>query len=110
MGVSIELRIGNFNKIVEELTNKIGKNDIEMLEKILLQFGERIDDNYLLLNNEYWDEFNSYYGIAELIDRYYGIKNSFDVFLYNMKEANANWNVYDASRELGIDLPDSDEY
>lgn|SRR5690606_3743901 len=108
MGISIEVRVGDFNEIKTELISRFKIEDEVFLEKILLQFGEKIGDKYVLLNNEFWDEFNSYYGISTFIDRYYSVEDSFDIFL-RMKEVNANWNVYDAADELGVELPEEEE-
>ncbi|MED3832970.1 hypothetical protein [Peribacillus frigoritolerans] len=109
MGTYVELKKGDYETIKSELVKRYSIEDADFLEKILLQFGEKIGDQYVLLNNEYWEDNNSYYGVATFIDRYYGVEDSFDIFLRQMKEANANWNVYEAADELGVELPDEED-
>jgi hypothetical protein len=109
MGRYVELKKGNYEKIKSELVSRFNIEDIAFLEKVLLAFGEKIDDQYLLLNNEYWEEFNSYYGLSNFIDSYFGIEDSFDVFLEEMTDATANCGVHEVADELGVELPERDE-
>ena len=44
------------------------------LENILLAFGEKCGNRYYLLNNEVWDEYNSFYGSIEVIEEYFNIE------------------------------------
>ena len=75
-------------------------------EKILISFGEKIDDTYLLLQNEAWEDYNSYYSVAEFIDRYFGIEDSFSVICGSMREATCNVSVSEVEYELKIELPE----
>jgi hypothetical protein len=109
MGIYVDVQKGNYETIKSELNKKFSIEDTDFLEKILLQFGEKIGDQYVLLNNEYWEDNNSYYGVSRFIDRYFGVEDSFDIFLRHMTEVNANWNVYEAAEELGVELPEDDE-
>jgi hypothetical protein len=109
MGMSIELKVGDYEDIRNDLIER-GVTDDKFIDKILLQFGFKSQDNYFLLNNEYWHEYNSYYNISEFIDRHYGVSNSFDAFLNNMRDANANWDVYEAANQLGVELPEHPDY
>lgn len=108
MGISVEMNVGNYETIRSALI-EMGVPDEPFLDEILQLFGQKSGDSFSLLNNEYYEEYNSYYGVAEFIDRYYGVEDSFIAFLRNMKEANCNINVYDAAEALGVKLPESEE-
>lgn len=107
MGATIELKTGDYNTIKNQLIDEFNITEVDLLEKILLSFGDKIDNTYILLNNEYDEESNSYYGVSEFIDKYFKA-DSFDVFLRNMTEGTANVNAYDVADNLGVELPDDD--
>jgi hypothetical protein len=107
MGMSVDVHSYDYEKLVEKL-QKIGASDKALLEKILAKFGERIGDRYILVNNEYWDEYNSYYNLPNLIDSAFGIKDSFDIFLNgedcDRRDVNFNASDCEVAEELGIEL------
>lgn len=108
MGRAVELKVGNYDTVLNKLVDKFEIEDVEFLEKVLLSFGEKLGDSYVLLHNEYYEEFNSYFNVAEFIDRYYDV-DSFNVFLDNMTEGVSNMNTYDVADNLGVELPEYDQ-
>ncbi|MGG2024165.1 hypothetical protein AB1282_00445 [Gottfriedia sp. S16(2024)] len=108
MGRSVDMNVGDYGKIREELVT-VGVKDEPFLDEILLAFGHKSGSDYFLLNNEYWEDYNSYYNVSTFIDRYYGVKDSFYAFLRNMTEATANMCIYEAAAELGVELPESED-
>ena len=57
MSRSVTIEKCNFDKLVNDLMEKYKKiNNKKMLCKILLSFGEKIGDQYIILNNEYYIE------------------------------------------------------
>jgi hypothetical protein len=103
MSRSIEMNKGNINEIVEKLMSEHKEIDSkDMLIKILGSFGEIIGDTYIILNNEHWEEYNSYYNVSSFIDMYFGCKDSFDVICYSMKEAVCNMNKHEVADLLGL--------
>lgn len=108
MGRSVELKVGNYDTILNQLVESFKIEDVEFLEKVLLSFGEKLGDSYVLLHNEYYEEFNSYFNVSEFIDRYYNV-DSFRVFLDNMSEGVSNMNAYEVADSLGVELPEYDQ-
>ena len=110
MSVDVDLHKVKYAKYLNELMKLEEVNDKETLEKILLKFGEKIGDYYILLNNEYYNDYNSYYNLFSLIDFYFKIddtypnKSSHEVFLNLCEEMVANRNRYDVAYELGIEV------
>lgn len=109
MGINIDLNKGSFSLLVSEIMKDKKINDKEMLEKILLEFGEKIEDNYIILNNEYYQDGNCYYKCSEFIDRYFETEDSFDAFIKILKEINCYKEISKAEENLGIELKEKDE-
>jgi len=103
MGVYVDLYKFEYDKLVDELLKYDKIENKEMLERILKGFGEKCGDYYFLLNNEYYDEYNSYYEVANLINEYFGVEDSFNVFLKLGDRANCNKHRYTVAEELGIE-------
>jgi hypothetical protein len=105
IGASVELQIGNYEKIKNDLAKVIENGDALFLEKILFKFGKKINDSYLLFLNENAGEYNSYYNVSGFIDRYYGIEDSHDVFFEHMESLQMNHSIVDVEEEFDIELP-----
>lgn len=110
MGVYIDLYKIKYDEFVNELMKIDEINDKEMLEKILLAFGEKIGDYYILLNNEYYQEYNSYYGLTDFIDSYFNLPDDYNkrdshrVILDLKEEVNCNRNRYEVEDELDVKI------
>jgi hypothetical protein len=48
-----------------------------LVEKILLAGGEHIGDRYLILNNEYWDGYDSYYNVPSVLEEVFKVEDVF---------------------------------
>ena len=106
MGTSVELNKCNYSELLNALVTKFNIEDIATLEKALGEFGEKAGDQYFILNNEYYEEFNAYYSLGGFIDRYFGVEDSFSVICGLTKEANCNVNEDDVAEILGVELPE----
>lgn len=110
MGVYVDLYKIKYDELINELMKIEEIDDKDMLEKILLAFGEKIGDYYILLCNEYYEEYNSYYGLTDFIDTYFNLPNDYskkgshDVILDLNEEINCNQNKYDVVGKLDLEL------
>lgn len=102
MGMYIELEKCNFKTLVDKLMEDPKIDDREMLEKILKGFGEVIGDTYLLLDNEFYEEYNSYYELERLLESYFRV-DCFDIIMKECREVNANQSASDVAELLGIE-------
>ena len=105
MGVSIDLKIYDKNKLLKELSDW-GATDAELTIKILEKCGHFFGENYVLLNNEYTGDYSPYYNVATLFDSAFDKEDSFDIFLHAPTVA-YGINYVDAEEvadELGITL------
>lgn len=106
MSSDVELHKYNWDELLASLGN-IGITNTQLLERVLLAFGDRCGDCYYLLNNEFWDEYDSYYEIASLIDSLFDIdedNNSFNVFLEIGERLEMCKSRYDVSDELELEI------
>ncbi len=80
MSINVEVLIYDYKELVDALID-YGAKDRELLELILCEFGERIGDEYIILNNEYADHVapggDPYFNIGGVIDRVFGLEDSF---------------------------------
>lgn len=105
MGCSIDMKKYNFDDLVNSLMGMEEVDDKEMLEEILVVFGERFDEYYILLNNQYYDDYNSYFNLAKFIDKYFDVEGgSFDILLDCGETVDCNISIYEAEELLGVRL------
>jgi len=103
MGIHAEVEKGDWETIISKLMG-MGISDRETLEKILLGFGEHIGEYYIILNNEFYEDFNSYYGVSVLLDKHFGLEDTFDVFLHECTVMVCNSNEMEVADNLGLDI------
>lgn len=107
MSVNIKLYRYNWDRLILDLQG-LGITDAELLEDILLKFGEKCGNRYYLLNNEYYEDYNSYYNAIYFIQSCFNIKGDsivHSVFLKNRKEIeSASRSEFDVQAELKLDF------
>lgn len=109
MGRSVDIRKINYQEYHDALSkNKTKESDIS-IEQILLFFGEKIGDQYILLCNEFWEESNSYYSLFSVLEKVLGIEKAHKIFLHSSTEVTANMGTSDFEEKFNIELPDEDE-
>lgn len=123
MGRSVDLYFYNYkrlkNKIME--TYNLSPTDEKLLEDILLGFGTVINDRYIILCNEFWEDGNPYFNVATAIERAFKLGEDADVFgecfiVYGLhrdddyKQDGINYaELYDVLDSLGIEYDDDDD-
>lgn len=56
MSMSVDLYKLNYKKFVDKLMENPKINDRELLEKIILEFGNKIGEDLVILENEFWED------------------------------------------------------
>lgn len=95
MSISIEVLKCSFKEFVEKLMTIKEIDDKNLLEFILKQYGWLEGDNYYILNNEFWEEYNSYYHLPHSIKQWFNISDDispdpFDIQLQVMSKIETN--------------------
>ena len=87
-----------------------GATDVELSHKILDACGSFFGDKYVLLNNEFYDEYNPYFKVSYLFDSAFNKEDSSDVFLRGAKQEEGinSVDVDEVAEELGIKLKEKE--
>lgn len=56
MSISIDLEKVNYNEFVNKLMENPKINDKELLKKIILEFGNKVGEDLVILHNEYYED------------------------------------------------------
>ena len=100
MGRNVVLKKAKVNILSESLMNAHKEIDSkDKLVEILSQFGEVDGDNYYILNNEFYEDYNSYYELSAFLDEFYGIVDSFECIMHGTDEAVCNMNCEEVEVE-----------
>jgi hypothetical protein len=84
MGMSASAILIDIKKLIKNLESSVVTTDLKMgfdefLKKVLPIFGVIRGDVFLTIRCNYWDGFDPYYGLMEVIEKYYGAENNFEI-------------------------------
>ena len=100
-----------FDQHPELKDNEDGYAKVEQIGRIMKEFGSIVGDRYIILNDEYHEEYSPYYEIGTFIDRYYNVEDSSDA-MYSKEvdrlSIGKHSNAGDAADNLGIELPEEE--
>lgn len=75
MGISVDLEKVNYNEFVNKLLENEKINDKELLERIILQFANKIGDELVVLHNEYYEEGDCSWNMCNMIEEIFDLKS-----------------------------------
>lgn len=116
MGVSINLHVYDYFDLIAEISKEVeqsggcpeGRSLNEFVERVLPHFGTRQADKFIVLWNEYYEDYNAGVELFRAVEMYFGLE---DVFLSNYKigesGANAGEILYDVFGDDFEDLSDN---
>ena len=110
MGLTIDGGIYSRQHAIEEIDEKIGDigdklSPTDLLDKIIPRFGWVVDDDrFVIIWNEYYEDYNPGTEFLSFISRYYGIEDLWIDHKWITGGACAD----DVAYELGIDLPEEE--
>lgn len=106
MGISIDLEKVNYNKFVNELMKEPKINNKELLEKIILQFGNKIGEDLVILHNEYYEDGICTWNMFNMIEEVFELSDDefiSDVY-YELKEGLITYKEVDEAYEnIGLE-------
>ena len=107
MGYSVDLYKLNFKKFVAKLMENPKINNKELLEKIILQFGNKVGEDLVILENEFFEEAVSTWEMANMIGEVFNLTEKeqyeYDEIFYDLSEdLITNKNRKDAYENLGL--------
>lgn len=77
MGRSIDLYSYDYEKLKNKILVFCKTNDVELIEKILSTCGNKIEDRYVLLNQEMWEGCSCYYNVSTVLEKIFKIDDVF---------------------------------
>jgi len=108
MGVSINLKKLNLETLLNSLQESGAPKDKDLLLKILSEFGIVSGDDYIILHNEHYEDYNAYFEVAEFFDRAYGLDCFYECFCKPSERIDGT-NAEEVSEKLGIELAEKED-
>ena len=109
MGYNIDVYKFKFKELKKSFMELPEINDEDLLTKIMLEFGEVIGDYYIILDNEYYEDWNCFYNLSSMIDKVFNTEDSFDVLLKQRTPLVSYKELHEAYENLGLEEPEEEE-
>lgn len=106
MSISIDLEKVNYNEFVNKLMENEKINDRELLEKIILEFGNKIGEDLVILHNEYYEDGICTWNMCNMIEEVFGLGNEdyvYDIYTDLSKDLITYKEKEEAYKNLGIE-------
>ena len=110
MSMSVDLYKLNYKKFVDELMKNPKINNRELLEKIILEFGNKVGEDLIILENEFWEDGICTWNMFTMIKEVFELEDDeyiSDVF-YELRKGLINYKkIDDAYKNLGLERSDT---
>lgn len=110
MSMSVDLYKLNYKKFVDELMKNPKINNRELLEKIILEFGNKVGEDLIILENEFWEDGICTWNMFAMIQEIFELEDDeyiSDVF-YELRKILINYKeIDDAYENLGLERSDT---
>ena len=107
MSMSVDLYKLNYKKFVDKLMENPKINDRELLEKIILEFGNKIGEDLVILENEFWEDGICTWNMKNMITEVFDLQDDceyVDNILYNLEQDLIKYKEIDEAYEnLGLE-------
>lgn len=106
MSTSVDLYKLNYKEFVNKLMENPKINDRELLEKIILEFGNKVDNDLVILHNEFWEDGICDWNMFTMIQEIFELEDDeyiSDVY-YELRKALIGYQeIDDVYENLGLD-------
>lgn len=106
MSTSVDLYKLNYKEFVDELMKNPKINNRELLEKIILEFGNKVGEDLIILENEFWEDGICTWNMQNMITEVFNLQDDckyVDNIFYNLKQDLINYKEIDEAYEnLGL--------
>lgn len=110
MSMSVDLYKLNYKEFVDELMKNPKINNRELLEKIILEFGNKVGEDLTILENEFWEDGICTWNMFAMIQEIFELEDDeyiSDVF-YKLRKNLINYKeIDDAYENLGLERSDT---
>lgn len=106
MSMSVDLYKLNYKEFADELMKDPKINNRELLEKIILEFGNKVGEDLIILGNEFWEDGICTWNMFAMIQEIFELEDDeyiSDVF-YELRKGLINYKeIDDAYKNLGLE-------
>ena len=106
MSMSVDLYKLNYKKFVDELMKNPKINNRKLLEKIVLEFGNKVGEDLIILENEFWEDGICTWNMQNMITEVFNLQDDckyVDNVFYNLEQDLINYKeIDDAYENLGL--------
>ena len=106
MSMSVDLYKLNYKEFVDELMKNPKINNRELLEKIILEFGNKVGEDLIILGNEFWEDGICTWNMFAMIQEIFELEDDeyiSDVFYELRKGLITYKEIDDAYKNLGLE-------
>lgn len=107
MSMSVDLYKLNYKKFVDKLMENPKINDRELLEKIILEFGNKIGKDLVILENEFWEDGICTWNMRNMITEVFNLQDDCEYvnsIFYELEEELIKYKeIDDAYDNLGLE-------
>lgn len=111
MSISVDLYKLNYKEFVDELMKNPKINNRELLEKIILEFGNKVGEDLIILENEFWEDGICTWNMRNMITEVFDLQDDckyVDNIFYNLEQDLINYKKIDeAYEDLGLKRRDT---
>ena len=110
MSMNVDLEKLNYKEFVDKLMKNPKINDRELLEKIILVFGNKIGEQLVILHNEFWEDGICTWNMFEMIQEVFELEDDeyvSDVYYELRKDLIGYKEIDDAYENLGLKRSDT---
>lgn len=110
MSTSVDLYKLNYKEFVDNLMKNPKINNRELLEKIILEFGNKIGEELVILHNELWEDGICTWNMFAMIQEIFELEDDeyiSDVFYELRKDLISYKEIDDAYENLGLERSDT---
>lgn len=106
MSMSVDLYKLNYKRFVDKLMENQKINNRELLEKTILEFGNKVGKDLIILENEFWEDGICTWNMFTMIEEVFELEDDeyiSDVF-YELRKGLINYKeIDDAYEHLGLE-------
>ena len=110
MSMNVDLEKLNYKEFVDKLMKNPKINDRELLEKIILEFGNKIGEELVILHNEFWEDGICTWNMFKMIQEIFELEDDeyvSDVYYELQKDLIGYKEIDDAYENLGLKRSDT---
>ena len=110
MSMSVDLEKLNYKEFVDKLMKNPKINNKDLLEKIILEFGNKVGEDLIILKNEFWEDGICTWNMFTMITEVFELEDDeyvSDVY-YELRKGLINYKeIDDAYENLGLERSDT---